>query len=125
MADPEREGNFLTRALGVETFRDVRREGLARGWNQVEAALYAGGVTATYYLFPLSQPLGWKEGSRPRNIGRRFVLDACSIAVAYVLPPIADIGFKIAYNLGVEVGRDALRAARRIHLPPPNSGLDY
>lgn len=122
MADPERRGNFLTRALGIETFRDARREELAEGSNQVAAVLYAGGITCLYYFSPLSHRIGFPRESDPR-ISKKgafalIALDAGSIIGASV----AGAGFKMAYNLGVEVGQDALRAVRRRFSPSVGNG---
>lgn len=124
MADPER-GNFLTRVFGIDTFRYTRRESLAMGDDQVVAAVYAGGITGMYYLFPFSHRIGFPRESDPRVSKKRALALITLDAVSIIAVSVAGVGFKLAYNIGVEAGQDALRAVRRIHLPPPNSGLDY
>lgn len=120
MADPERRGNIFGRVLGSEAFEDFG------------GSKPAGVIAAIVHMVvPLTERAVSDKG-RPsfslRRIFFSYILDLGVYIFALKLVSsgrVAEgVALKLAYNLGVEVVPDALRAVRRKFSPPP-SGLDF
>ncbi|MBI2334897.1 hypothetical protein HYU96_03785 [Candidatus Daviesbacteria bacterium] len=126
MPDPERRGNFLTRALGIEAYRHSVADDLSITWRRLNQgrSRFDGGLSALVHLMiPLSEVIIRPDSdvtSRRLYLSAGADLAANTIAygIAHYIDPLAGLGFKVAYNLGVEAVPDALRAVRRRFKPP-------
>lgn len=124
--DPERRGNFLTRALGIdkgrETYNHLFRKGIPRGW------AVTGGVIESlqYFLLPASGKfyvgILHRDEREPNNL--KAMLGLLSLGADVTSEYALLIGSvhpewllaKLAYNVVVELGDDALRSVRgRFH----------
>lgn len=123
MPDPEIKGNILTRVLGIEAYKQAVADESSIDWRKsdLSRARIHGGLSAIIHAaIPLSETI--LRGD-PNVTNRRFYLsggaDLAANAIAYFLAgylnaPVG-LGFKVAYNLGVEVAReipDVLRSIR-------------
>ncbi len=133
MGAERKEGNFLTRALGIEAYQEIRDAELGVSWRKpsLANARVSGGLSVfLHVVIPLSETFTRQDETVTNwRLYGSIVADLASNVTAYALAHVdilAGIGFKMAVNLGVEAVPAVLRAVKRKFIPlPASSGLDY
>ncbi|MBI2018078.1 hypothetical protein HYS96_00040 [Candidatus Daviesbacteria bacterium] len=126
MPDLERRGNFLTRALGIESYQQSVTDDFSIIWrrpNPVMARALGGLSALVHVMIPLSEVILRPDSDVTRrrlylSAGADLAANAIAYGIAHYIDLLAGLGFKVAYNLGVEAVPDALRAVRRRFKPP-------